>query len=78
MDESKNAPNAAEAGGADTAPRSRWRGALVGLGVLGVLAAALGYGAWSYYDRHSSVLATAQRHRDFVPNVPKQSLATIP
>ena len=61
--------NAVEAGGADAAPRSRWRGVLLGLGVLGVLAGALGYGAWSYYDRHSTVLATAERHRDFVPNV---------
>src|SRR5262245_14521 len=73
MDESNGAPTAAQPsatqGSSDVARRSRWRGVLIGVGVLGVLAGGLAYGAWRYHERHSTVLATAQRHRDFVPTV---------
>src|SRR5262245_54537372 len=47
----------------------RWRGAMAGMGVLLILAAALGYGALRYNSQHRDVMATAKQHRDFVPTV---------
>jgi RND family efflux transporter MFP subunit len=42
---------------------------MLGVGVLLILAAALGYGALRYNSQHRDVLATAKQHRDFVPTV---------
>jgi RND family efflux transporter MFP subunit len=42
---------------------------MLGVSVLLILAAALGYGAWRYNSQHRDVLATAKRQRDFVPTV---------
>ena len=47
----------------------RWVGPMLGVGVLLILAAALGYGALRYNSQHRDVLATAKQHRDFVPTV---------
>ena len=38
----------------------------VGVVLLGEL---LGIGVWQHYTLHAQAAATAQRHRDFVPNV---------
>jgi RND family efflux transporter MFP subunit len=45
------------------------RAAYIGLGVLLVLAGALGIGGWGAYQERHAALQTSQRHRDFVPTV---------
>jgi RND family efflux transporter MFP subunit len=44
-------------------------GRLFGLGVFSVLAAGLAFGALTYYQNYRRTVATAEQHRDFVPNV---------
>jgi RND family efflux transporter MFP subunit len=61
----------------------RWA---LGLSVIAVLVAALGFGVWRHYRQHREVLATAAQHRDFVPTVrveavrasPPKMLVTLP
>ncbi len=52
-------------------PRGAGRGGrrLLGLGALLILFGAVGYGAWSHYQLHTEVIATAEQARDFVPTV---------
>src|SRR5271166_788226 len=52
-------------------PRDAGRGGrrLLGLGASLILFAAVGYGAWSHYQLHTEVIATAEQVRDFVPQV---------
>src|SRR5262245_64880306 len=50
------------------APR-RWRGRLLGLGVLLLLVGALGAGTWRHYAQARAVAETAEQRRNFVPNV---------
>jgi RND family efflux transporter MFP subunit len=50
-------------------PKPRRMGRLLALGVFGVLAAGLTFGAWGYYQKHLRVMETAKQRRDFVPNV---------
>jgi RND family efflux transporter MFP subunit len=42
---------------------------LLFLGVLVVVLGALAVGLWQHYEQHRQVVATAQRHADFVPTV---------
>ena len=42
---------------------------LLGLGALCILAACLAFGAWRSYQQYRQVLQTAEKRRDFVPNV---------
>jgi RND family efflux transporter MFP subunit len=49
--------------------RPAGRTSMLGLAVPGVLAVALGFGAWGNYSQSREVAATAQEHRDFVPSV---------
>jgi multidrug efflux pump subunit AcrA (membrane-fusion protein) len=42
---------------------------LLGLGVLLLLLGGLAIGVWRHYALHLEVAATAEEHRDFVPNV---------
>ena len=51
-------------------PRSRGSGRrILGIGVLLVLVAALGFGFWRHYSLHAQVMATTEARRDFVPSV---------
>ena len=45
------------------------RAAYFGMGVLLVLAGALGIGGWGAYQERHAALQTSQRHHDFVPTV---------
>ena len=45
------------------------RAAYIGMGVLLVLAGALGIGGWGAYQERHAALQTSHRHRDFVPTV---------
>jgi RND family efflux transporter MFP subunit len=49
--------------------KPRRMGRLLALGVFGVLAAGLTFGAWGYYQKYLRVMETAKQRRDFVPNV---------
>jgi RND family efflux transporter MFP subunit len=49
--------------------RPAGRTSMLGLAIPGVLAVALGFGAWGHYSQSREVAATAQEHRDFVPSV---------
>jgi RND family efflux transporter MFP subunit len=61
----------------------RWA---LGLAVIAVLVAALGFGVWRHYRQYREALATATQHRDFVPTVrveavrasPARMLVTLP
>src|ERR1700674_4239240 len=49
--------------------RRRWAGRLPVLGVVLLLVTALAFGAWSHYEQHRQVIATAEQSRDLVPEV---------
>ena len=51
------------------ADRRRWTGRLPVLGVVLLLVTTLAFGAWSHYEQHRQVIATAEQSRDFVPEV---------
>jgi RND family efflux transporter MFP subunit len=51
------------------ADRRRWTGRLPVLGVVLLLVTALAFGAWSHYEQHRQVIATAEQSRDLVPEV---------
>src|SRR6202161_1946708 len=51
------------------ADRRHWRGRLPVLGVVLLLVTALAFGAWSHYEQHRQVIATAEQSRDLVPEV---------
>jgi RND family efflux transporter MFP subunit len=53
----------------DKRHRGRGRGGLLGVGVLLLLGGALMFGAWNRYLQDRAVAATAEQHRDFVPQV---------
>src|SRR5260370_39389201 len=55
-------PARREAGGG----ARRWA---LGLAVIAVLVAALGFGVWRHYRQYRQAQATAAQHRDFVPTV---------
>jgi len=49
--------------------RRRWTGRLPVLGVVLLLVTTLAFGAWSHYEQHRQVIATAEQSRDLVPEV---------
>ena len=49
--------------------RRRLTGRLPVLGVVLLLVTALAFGAWSHYEQHRQVIATAEQSRDLVPEV---------
>jgi RND family efflux transporter MFP subunit len=51
------------------ADRRRWTGRLPVLGVALLLVTTLAFGAWSHYEQHRQVIATAEQSRDLVPEV---------
>jgi len=51
------------------ADRRRWTGRLPVLGVVLLLVTTLAFGAWSHYEQHRQVIATAEQSRDLVPQV---------
>jgi len=51
------------------ADRRRWTGRLPVLGVVLLLVTTLAFGAWSHYEQHRQVIATAEQSRDLVPEV---------
>jgi len=51
------------------ADRRRWTGRLPVLGVVLLLVTTLAFGAWSHYEQHRQVIATAEHSRDLVPQV---------
>jgi len=51
------------------ADRRRWTGLLPVLGVVLLLVTTLAFGAWSHYEQHRQVIATAEQSRDLVPEV---------
>src|ERR1700727_3654051 len=51
------------------ADRRHWRGRLPVLGVVLLLVTTLAIGAWSHYEQHRQVIATAEQSRDLVPEV---------
>ncbi|SHN73358.1 efflux RND transporter periplasmic adaptor subunit [Bradyrhizobium erythrophlei] len=51
------------------ADRGRWTGLLPVLGVVLLLVTTLAFGAWSHYEQHRQVIATAEQSRDLVPEV---------
>jgi RND family efflux transporter MFP subunit len=51
------------------ADRRRWTGRLPVLGLVLLLATTLAFGAWSHYEQHRQVIATAEQSRDLVPEV---------
>src|SRR5580692_7681300 len=51
------------------ADRRHWRGRLPVLGVVLLLVTTLAFGAWSHYEQHRQVIATAEQSRDLVPEV---------
>jgi RND family efflux transporter MFP subunit len=51
------------------ADRRRWTGRLPLLGVVLLLVTTLAFGAWSHYEQHRQVIATAEQSRDLVPEV---------
>jgi RND family efflux transporter MFP subunit len=54
--------------------RGRWRGWLLGLSVLFVLAAALVFGAWREYSQNRQAVATTQQRQGFVPTMRVQAV----
>jgi len=52
-----------------TAERRGYKGLSLGLGAFVLLAGALALGGWSAHEQQRQVAATAEQHRDFVPNV---------
>ena len=54
--------------------RGKWRGWLLGLGVLFVLAAGLAFGAWRSYSQNLQAVATTQQRQDFVPTMRVQAV----
>jgi RND family efflux transporter MFP subunit len=52
-----------------TAERRGYKGLSLGLGTFVLLAGALALGGWSAHEQQRQVAATAEQHRDFVPNV---------
>jgi RND family efflux transporter MFP subunit len=51
------------------ADRRRWTGRLPVLAVVLLLVTTLAFGAWSHYEQHRLVIATAEQNRDLVPEV---------
>jgi len=51
------------------ADRRRWTSRLPVLGVVLLLVTTLAFGAWSHYEQHRQVIATAEQSRDLVPEV---------
>jgi hypothetical protein len=51
------------------ADRRRWTGRLPVLGLVLLLVTTLAFGAWSHYEQHRQVIATAEQSRDLVPEV---------
>jgi RND family efflux transporter MFP subunit len=51
------------------ADRRRWTGLSPFLGVVLLLVTTLAFGAWSHYEQHRQVIATAEQSRDLVPEV---------
>ena len=49
--------------------RRRWGGRLVAMGAFSLLAGGVSLGAWGHHSRQQEVMATAERHRDFVPSL---------
>jgi RND family efflux transporter MFP subunit len=54
---------------APVAKKSRAGRRILGIGVLLLLAAALGIGVWRHHSLNAQVMATAEQRRDFVPTV---------
>ena len=52
-----------------TAERRGYKGLSLGLGAFVLLAGALALGGWSAHEQQRQVAATAEQHRNFVPNV---------
>ncbi len=52
------------------------RARLLGIGVLVLFAAALGFGFWRHYSLHAQVMATAEQRQNFVPDVRVASVRT--
>src|ERR1700692_4644027 len=51
------------------ADRRSWTGRLSVLGLVLLLVTTLAFGAWSHYEQHRQVIATAEQSRDLVPEV---------
>ncbi len=51
------------------ADRRRWTGRLPVLGLVLLLVTTLAFGAWSHYEQHRQVIATAEQSHDLVPEV---------
>jgi RND family efflux transporter MFP subunit len=60
------------------ADKSRWGGALFGVGAFLLLAGGLAFGASRSYSRHHDVIATADQFRDFVPSVRVATIKASP
>src|SRR5260221_3171215 len=75
------APPDADAGGRPPARREAGGGArrwALGLAVIAVLVAALGFGVWRHYRQYREVQTTAAQHRDFVPTVRVEAVRASP
>jgi RND family efflux transporter MFP subunit len=75
------APPDHDAGGRPPARREAGGGArrwALGLAVIAVLVAALGFGVWRHYRQYREVQTTAAQHRDFVPTVRVEAARASP
>ena len=54
---------------AEPAGRQRYGGALLGLGALLILIAAIAFGSWRSYAQYLDARTTAEQRRDFVPSL---------
>jgi multidrug efflux pump subunit AcrA (membrane-fusion protein) len=75
------APPDHDAGGRPPARREAGGGArrwALGLAVIAVLVAALGFGVWRHYRQYREVQTTAAQHRDFVPTVRVEAVRASP